>query len=276
MNGIERQIQQLYMTIYKQVFDKQNVNALSVGSRINIEQSMFELTNSDKFNEFAKKFAIALAKRGLNKQRGTWRKFYEAARNARLVGLPSTYQKFEYQQMSNAVQHNFEMIHSVPQRMLEILNHKYTSVLIEEVAKGSTSRGSFARMLKHHGVKQAGVIARTETAKLQTAITKSRSLDLNVLTYTWKSSHDRRTRHSHAEMNNVIVFWRPDNQKPLLDGMRGDAGEFPNCRCDAQPNVDINDFTESRYRVYDYRTDKIISVGRLQLLNMLERGKIEN
>ena len=46
-------------------------------------------------------------------------------------------------------------------------------------------------------------------------------------------------------MNGVIVFWRPDNQKPLLDKMRGNAGEFPNCRCTPLPILDENDITES-------------------------------
>lgn len=270
--GIERQINEIYRTVYKKVFDKTSTMYLSNGSRLPIMQRLNGLQSSEKYNEFAVKFAKELAKRGLSNQRGVWRKYFEAAKRAHHIALPQTYKAFELQIYAKAVRHNFEMIKSIPDRMMEILNHKYTSTLMEEVAKGTLPRGSFRKMLAEHGHKQAGVIARTETAKLQTTITETRALDIGAITYTWVSSHDKRTRPSHREMDGVIVFWRPDSEKPLLDGMRGNAGEFPNCRCDAQPNVDINDFTASSYKVYDYRIDKIVRISKNDLIKAIERG----
>lgn len=272
--SIEKQIKAIYDKIYKQVFTKANTNLLANGSRMDIEQSLNTIASSDKYNEFAQKFALELAKKGLSTKRGVWRKYYEAAKKAHYIALPATYKDFEFNVLSKAVRHNFNMIKTIPSRMLEILNHKYTSVLIEEVAKGSKSRGSFARMLASHGQKQAKVIARTETAKLQTAITKQRAIDVGAITYTWLSSHDKRTRPSHQAMNGVIVFWRSDVEKPLLDNMRGDAGEFPNCRCDAQPNVDINDFTNARYKVYNYHTNKVEWMNKNDLINAIQKGEL--
>lgn len=270
--GIERQINEIYRTVYKKVFDKTQTAILAGGSRLGAMQKLELLQSSDKYNEFAMKFAKELTKRGLNGQKGVWRKYYEAAKKAHHIVLPQTYNEYELQTYSKAVKHNFEMIKSIPNRTMEILNHKYVSTLMEEVAKGTLPRGSFRKQLAEHGQKQAGVIARTETAKLQTTITETRSLDIGAITYTWLSSNDQRTRPSHKAMNGVIVFWRPDNEKPLLDGMRGNAGEFPNCRCDAQPNVDINDFTASSYKVYDYRIDKIVKMSRNDLLKVIEKG----
>lgn len=272
--AVERQINQIYNEIYKKVFNKTNTIMLANGSRLNIQQALAKLQGSDKYDEFATKFAQILAKKGLNQQRGLWRKYYNAAKAAHYVALPQTYKEFEMQSYSNAVKHNFNMIKSIPDRMMEILNHKYTSTLIEEVAKGTTTRGSFQRLLAKHGHKQAKLIARTETAKLQTAITQQRAIDVGAITYTWLSSNDRRTRPSHRAMNGVIVFWRPDLEKPLLDGMRGNAGEFPNCRCDAQPNVDINDFTKPMYKVYDYRKDKIVNMSRKLLIEAINNGQL--
>ena len=272
---IEKQINQLYNKIYKEVFTKTNTSMLANNSRIDIQQSLDKLTSSDKYNEFAKKFALELAKKGLSGKRGLWRKYFAAAKKAHQIALPATYKDFEFNVLSKAVQHNFTMIKSIPQRMIEILNHKYTSTLIEEVAKGTISRGSFAKLLASHGQKQAKVIARTETAKLQTAITKTRSIDVGAITYTWISSKDKRTRPSHREMDKVIVFWRDDLEKPLRDNMRGDAGEFPNCRCDAQPNVDINDFTNSSYKVYNYHTDKIETITKNKLIAAIQQGYLD-
>ena len=274
-NAIERQIKQIYMTVYKQVFTNKDANLLASGSRIDIAKKLAQLRSSNKYNEFAKKFALELAKKGLSKQKGIWRKYFEAAKKAHYVALPQTYDKFELEVLSQAVKHNFGMIKSIPERMMEILQHKYTSTLIEEVAKGTTTRGSFKRLLTKHGQKQAELIARTETAKLQTAITKTRAVNIGSVAYTWLSSKDKRTRPSHREMDKVVVFWRDDMQKPLRDEMRGDAGEFPNCRCDAQPIVDVDDITESRYKVYDYRTDKIISMTKNKLIEALTRGYLE-
>lgn len=273
-NAIEKQIIKIYNMVYKEVFNKSNVNMLSKGSRIDIQQSLIKIQNNEKYDEFARKFSLALAKKGLTRQRGIWRKYFQAAKRNNIIALNQTYNSFEMEILSKAVKHNFEMIKSIPERMMEILNHKYTSTLIEEVAKGTTSRGSFQRLLASHGIKQAKLIARTETAKLQTEITRNRALDVGSVAYIWLSSKDRRTRPSHREMNGVIVFWRSENEKPLLDEMRGDAGEFPNCRCDAQPIVDIEDLTENSYKVYDYRIHKIINMNRKNLIESLQKGEL--
>lgn len=271
---IEQQINQIYANIYKQVFTEERLKKLRTGSRADIIATLNMLQGSAKYKEFANKFAIELAKKGLSTQKGVWRKYYEAARKAHYISLPQTYNQFELQALSKAVKHNFEMITSIPERMMEVLNHKYTSTLIEEVAKGTLSKGSFRQLLASHGQKQAKLIARTETAKLRTAITEYRATELGSVAYIWKSSNDTRTRPSHKAMNGVIVFWRDQSQKPLLDGMRGNAGEFPNCRCDAQPIVDIDYLKASRYKVYNYKTDQIITMTKTELLDALNRGEL--
>lgn len=272
---IQKQIQEIYNKVYKEVFNKSATKNLMEGERSDIEQRLIKLQGSNKYNEFAKKFAKELAKQGLSKERGVWRKYYEAAKRAHHIVLPATYKEFEFQILTKTVQHNFNMIKSIPERMMEILNHKYTSTLIEEVAKGTLPRGSFEKTLASHGNNQAKLIARTESAKLQTAITRTRATDLGTVAYEWISSKDKRTRPSHREMNGVIVFWRSsDLEKPLLDNMYGDAGEFPNCRCDAQPIIDEDDLTKSNYKVYNYKQHKIVNLSKKELLEALNKGSL--
>ena len=271
---IERQITQIFNEVYKKVFTKERCSKLSEGSRDDVMEAIVKLEGLDSYNKFAEKFAKELAKKGLNNKRGVWRKYFEAAKSRNIIGIPARYSEFEYQQMNKAIQHNFKMIKSIPHEMMEILNHKYTSTLIEEVAKGTLPRGSFQKELASHGAKKAGVIARTETAKLQSAIMENRATDLGSIGYFWRASHDPRTRPSHKEMDGVFVLWRSDLEKPLRDGMRGNAGEFPNCRCDIDPIFSIDEFTNSSYKVYNYNTDKIQSMTKSQLIEFIRKSGV--
>ena len=272
--AIERKIIKIYNEIYKKVFNQSAITTLMHGSTAITSARIANLQSSKQFDEFAKKFADELAKKGLANERGIWRQFFKAAKSAHLVALSLSYRQFEYEQMSKAVQHNFMMIKSIPQKILEILSHKYTSTLIEEVVKGKLPRGSFARQLSIHAGKQAKVIARTETAKLRTAITENRATSLGSVAYIWRASNDVRTRPSHKAMNDVVVFWRQGTLKPLLDGMYGNAGEFPNCRCTTFPIFDESDLTKTNYKVYDYNTHEIITMSKKDLLESIRHNEL--
>ena len=270
--AIDRQIQQIYKKVYAQVFNQPRTTQLLRGNSQAVNAALDFLTLSEQYDEFARKFAKELAKKGLRGKTGEWRRYYQAAKSKSFIGIPHTLSQYEANVMTRAIEENFQMIKSIPVRMKEIMQHKYTSTLIEEVAKGTLGRGSFEKLLARHGNKQAKLIARTETAKLQTAILEERSTQIGSVAYEWRASHDKRTRPSHREMDGVIVFWK--HEKPLRDGMRGGAGEFPNCRCTPQPILDEDDLTESYYKVYDYRTDKIIRLSKKELITALRRNSL--
>lgn len=272
--AIENQIRKIYKTVFAKVYTKSRLQQLLRGDRMAILRAAEVLETAPSYDKFAEKFAKELAKKGLASRRGIWRKYYEAARKVHYVGIPKTWAKFEAEQLSKVVKHNFTMIKTIPRKAVEVMEHKYTSTLIEEVAKGKLPRGSFYKELNAHGAKNAKVIARTETAKLQTAITENRATDLGSVAYVWFASNDKRTRPSHKAMNNVIVFWREGLEKPLLDGMYGNAGEFPNCRCSPEPIFDETDLTNSNYKVYDYTQHKIVNMSKKELLDKLAKGHL--
>ena len=272
ISRIERKIKQIYEIVFKKVFNNQNINALSKGARSEVELSLAKLSSSQQYNEFCEKFSKELAKQGIASQKGIWRKYYKAAKQAHYIALPKTFSEYELNVLNKATQEAFTAIKSIPNNILEVLNHKYTTTLIEEVAKGSRPRGSFKNMLMKHGYTNAKLIARTETAKLQTTILENRATDLGSIAYEWLSSNDRRTRPSHRKMNSVIVFWK--HPKPELDNMIGHAGEFPNCRCTPLPIMDEDDLTKSSYHVYNYITKNIIIMKRSELLKALREGHL--
>ena len=270
----ERLIQKIYTEVFKKIYNRSQLAKLAKGFRVSIMNAATLLENSKAYEEFAKKYAAELAKKGLTKSRGVWRKYFQAAQKLHYVALPMTYREFEFQAFSKAVKQNFTMIKSIPRETVKLLEHKYMSTLIEEVAKGALTRGEFRRQLESHAVKNAKLIARTESAKLQTAITREKATNVGSVAYIWLASNDKRTRPSHKAMDGVVVFWRQEGQKPLLDNMRGDAGEFPNCRCSPQPIVDTDDLTKSVYKVYNYSTDSVISMNKSELIKALEKGSL--
>lgn len=267
----ERQIRIFIRELFKKIYSKSRIDSLLKNDRQSIEKFIATISETKSYQQQAQKLAIQITNAGLNAKTGEWRKFYEIAKKNHVVGLPTTFHQYEMNVYSKAVKQNFTMIKSIPSKMMEMMNHKYTSTLIEQVVKNNLPRGAFEKELAKHGAKHAKLIARTEAAKLQTAITELRATDLGSVAYEWVASHDKRTRPSHKMMNGVIVFWQDNLHKPLLDGMRGNAGEFPNCRCDASPLFDESDLTKSNYQVYDYRTDKIITLSRKNLITALQR-----
>ena len=273
---IEKKIEKIYNKVFNEVFSSHRAAALVKGERVRILSTVEILESSDAYDKFAKKFAKELAKLGIKHQRGIWRKYYKASKKLHNVSLPSTYEKWELELMSQAVRHNFTMIKSITKEMIKIMEHRYTSKLIEEVAKGKMPRGSFMKELAKHGHKNAKLIARTETSKLQSSIIENRAKDIGSVAYIWLASNDKRTRPSHKAMNGVVVFWRDNElEKPHLDNMYGNAGEFPNCRCAPEPIFDRNDLTKSTYKVYDYHSGKVITMNKNQLIYHIEEGYLE-
>lgn len=270
--AVEKKINQIYWTLFKKCFTTSVASKLAKGDKKAFKKQILKLQSSKQFDDFAMKFSKELAKQGLYGTKGVWRKYYEAARAKGYISLKTSFTSYEYKNMSEVTKHNFKMIKSIPNEILKVLEHKYTSLLIEQVAKGAIGRETFKAQLEKHGHKNAKLIARTETAKLQTTILENRSTQLGSVAYTWLASNDRRTRKSHKQMNGVVVFWK--HAKPQLDGLIGHAGEYPNCRCAPQPILDINDLTKSTYKVYDYKTHKIIIMNKQELSKCLKLGHL--
>ncbi|WP_253700075.1 phage head morphogenesis protein [Cupriavidus pauculus] len=111
--------------------------------------------------------------------------------------------------------------------------HKLTIEGIEdstrasEIAKAIRASGEVAKS-------RADLIARTEVARTASTLTEARALHVGSPGYFWRTSGDGDVRESHREMEGKFVAW---NDPPTLDGMKGHAGQFPNCRCYPEPVI---------------------------------------
>lgn len=92
---------------------------------------------------------------------------------------------------------------------------------------------------------RARLIARTETAKAATTLTRVRAQRIGAEWYVWRTSDDARVRSSHEHMEGVLVSWNDPPSPEKLIGMKDygayHAGDFPNCRCYAQPLLDYDE-----------------------------------
>jgi SPP1 gp7 family putative phage head morphogenesis protein len=82
---------------------------------------------------------------------------------------------------------------------------------------------------------RATLIARTEIAKANSALTQARAEYVGASHYIWRTAEDGDVRESHAAMNGKIFRF---DDPPYVEGEGNHGpGEFPNCRCFAEPII---------------------------------------
>lgn len=94
---------------------------------------------------------------------------------------------------------------------------------------------------------RAACIARTEVAKAQTALTQARSKQVGIKHYRWRTMGDSIVREQHQDLEGKI-FEFGDPPEIEREGRHG-PGDFPNCRCYAEPIIEeaqINGSSERR------------------------------
>lgn len=101
---------------------------------------------------------------------------------------------------------------------------KRMDVVAEEIARSGEVTKS-----------RANLIARTEIHKAYATFTQSRAQYVGANQYVWRTAGDEIVRESHAEMEGVVCSF--EDPPTLSDGDTGNAGEFPNCRCYAEPII---------------------------------------
>jgi SPP1 gp7 family putative phage head morphogenesis protein len=98
------------------------------------------------------------------------------------------------------------------------------------------------------------LLARTETAKAETAVTQARAQSIGLDWYEWRTSEDGRVRLSHKKMDGVLCRFGDDPSPEALAGEKSTLGKYapggcPNCRCLALPLVSLDEVSWP-HRVY--------------------------
>jgi uncharacterized protein with gpF-like domain len=120
-----------------------------------------------------------------------------------------------------------------------ILEHKLRGDRAEVIAWNL--RQKFPRMAAF----KIDRLARTQVASNATALSRSRAQRLNLNWYEWDTSEDAIVRPSHRLMDLVLVNWNDPPAPEALLGIHSTLGHYhagncPNCRCDANVLVDLD------------------------------------
>lgn len=227
--------------------------------------------NDPEFNSYANKVAKNIVTHLYKDGRMTWRQAAANNTNSRRIfselikemKTPSMSVPVHYEILRNA-----ELIKTIPQNIAgkvtekiakESLTGRRASDIVDDI------KTMFPKLTEN----QAKTIARTETSKTSTALTRARCENMNINWYIWRTSEDVRVRSSHSHMEGVLVCWgNPPSPEKLIDEKfvgYYHAGEIYNCRCYPQPIVKL-DFVKWPAKVY-YQ-------GRIQKMSRKQFEKI--
>jgi intein/homing endonuclease len=128
---------------------------------------------------------------------------------------------------------NARLIRSIPQQIQEQVTRE---IYRAEMAGARHERIAeyLQRRIPHLSRTKAALIARTETSKSATALTRARAENLGLTWYQWETSRDARVRRSHAVLQGVLVSWGDPPSPERLVGERSTLGKYhagnaPNC-----------------------------------------------
>lgn len=249
-----------------------NKIALSSGNdKDKYMQMMLNFQNSEQYNNYINSAVRRMVTPLEIGNQRTWR---EAAKNATKGKFLYSLLMEELQKSSNrAIQNqmieNVSLIKTLPEDVAEKVVHD----IAENALKGKRAKSieSIIRdKTREHARASARLIARTETAKVQSALTKARSEELGLKWYAWRTALDgNRVRKSHRLMEGVLVSW---NDPPSPEELAGEknvghyhAGNIWNCRCYSEPLIEIDDVSWPH---------KVYYQGKIQLMSKSKFAEI--
>lgn len=146
--------------------------------------------------------------------------------------------------MKEFVKWNTDLISTLPDRFKADLGDKLSASWAAG-ERAETMEGFIDDIIEKVGdtcEANAALIARDQTAKMNSAFNQVRQTELGIRRYEWSTSSDERVREDHAALNNQIFRW--DEPGPLagtIDGEPCHPGEDIQCRCVAIPVFDLDE-----------------------------------
>lgn len=137
-------------------------------------------------------------------------------------------------QINAFVRENTKLIRS----LAEDQAREITALVRDHVSEGTrieTVRGLIEQRFEVARTR-AALIARTETAKLKGQIDRTRMTRVGLTHYRWRTTRDERVRDAHADLEGQR-FAFDDPPVAEENGEAHHPGEFPNCRCYAEPDT---------------------------------------
>ncbi len=225
-------------------FDKK-IRRLELISPFDIIDRLQAYCDTEFFRGFAEASAYRMVTGLQVGQMQTWKEAARASMQGRVIyqALQNELQGSVGIAMRNIVKENARLISSLPSSLRKEANNFISRESLagrraEDIAKDL--KAQFPKVAKARVL----LIARTETSKASTALTRARSEDLGLAWYIWRTSEDARVRSAHRHMDKVLVNWNNAPSPEALDHEKSyghyHAGDTFNCRCYPAPIVNIN------------------------------------
>ena len=245
----KRRVERQYQDALSKLMNRLLSARLPLGDAAALSSRLIELSTDGWFTKFAASAARSMVTGLAVGQHRTWR---EAARES--MRGRELYQALQNEltgpvgfRVATLVSDNAWLIKSLPVSLAAETNAHIAS----EQRKGRRSE-DIARDLREWFPQMAHsrvmMIARTETSKASTALTRARSEDLELPAYIWRTSKDARVRSSHRHMDGVICFWDDPPSPEALIGINSSLGHYacgdaPNDRCYPEPVLRLGQIT---------------------------------
>jgi len=168
------------------------------------------------------------------------------------------------------IERNAQLIKSLPRDVAELSARHLAA------AARAGQRAAVSESYVHHVARaRARLIARTETAKAQSALTQSRAESLGLDWYVWNTSQDVRVRPSHRKMAGVLIRFDDPPSPENLIGQRStlgryNAGECPNCRCYTEPLLKLSQVSWP-HKVYANNAVRYMTLAAFRVMNAMEK-----
>jgi hypothetical protein len=143
------------------------------------------------------------------------------------------------------VRENARLIQSLPNDLATSVSRFIASQQLKGV-RSETLQAELKTRIPQLAESRVRLIARTETAKAETAFTQARAENLGLRYFQWATSEDQRVRRSHRLMDKVLVAWNDLPAPEQLAGEKSTLGHYPaggaqNCRCVSLPLVRLDE-----------------------------------
>lgn len=244
-------------------------NLQHLNSLTDILRVIRKFAHSKEFNDYANNTAINMVKQVYSDNNKTWRE--AAAKSGRGKEIREALKRDMSGNIGITVQqqiyNNAELIKSIPQDIAVKVNEK----ILKETMDGTRSTDIvdyIKSMVPDISEKRAKLIARTETSKTSSVITRAKAKECGINFYIWETSSDQRVRDSHKHMQGVVCSFDIPILPEKYIGKKstlapGIAGEFPNDRCYPAP-IEVEDIN---FPCKVGLPDKIVKMNKKQFYN---------
>ncbi len=265
---LERNYEKILKVIQNQFFQ-----AISNKNNANEMINMLKvISRQHSFETYCQEIALKMVTSVYQKTEGNWRKAAEQNTKGREI-----YEALKKEKQNVLMENVIQKLIEQNATLIKTLPLDIASDITKYIEKETTKGRRAEELVQEIKIKfpektkaNAKCIARTEISKAQSALTKTRAEILNIQWYIWRTSQDERVRNAHKHMEGVLVSWKdPPSPEQLSKSKyqygKYHAGEIFNCRCYAEPIVDIR-FVKFPRKVY--YNGRIVRMTKAEFLTL--------